>query len=99
MIYLSQELNKELVRMAMTKEELKIWVENNQHAKNFPKQVILSAYLNARDCIFHCEYDMKTIDKRTKEYVEKQKEIALNKEYMPQLAEAYEKLTGTKIPY
>lgn len=85
--------------MAMSEREIQIWLENNQHARNFPATVLMNAYLNARDRIFHCEYEMKTMDKRTKEYVEKQKEVALNKVYMPELKVAYKVVTGKEIPY
>jgi hypothetical protein len=83
--------------MMLSEQELKICVQRNQHLNDYPAKIIQSEYLTARDTVFLAEFDLKTADKRTKQYSELQKKIAFSKAIMPQLEEAFKTLTGREI--
>jgi hypothetical protein len=83
--------------MMLSEQELKIYVQRNQHLNDYPAKIIQSSYLKARDQVFLTEFELRTADKRTKHYSELQKNIAFNKAIMPQLEEAFKILTGREI--
>jgi hypothetical protein len=83
----------------LSDQELKEYVQRNDHLKNYMPKLIEHTGLSIRDNIFNAEYEMKTTDKRTKEYNELQKTIAWNQALIPQVKEAYKTLTGKEFPH